>query len=363
VSPVVPENSSALGGLTLRDQAFSLISTISLLLSTAASMFRLRPVLVLENVALQHQLQVLQRSGKRPRFRPIDRGLWILLSRLWVEWRGSLVLVKPETVVGWHREGFRVYWRWKSRKPGRPRVPKEVRDLIRRMSPENPTWGAPRINGELLMLGFDIVEPTVSKYLVRPRTPPSQTWKTFLRNHTEAMASIDFFAVPTATFRILYVFVVLSHGRRRILHFNVTESPSAAWTARQLIEAFPWDTAPTYLLRDRDRIYGLEFQRTALNIGIEEVRISPHSPWENPNVERLIGSVRRECLDHVIIFNEKHLRKVLLGYVEYYTESRTHLGLGKDCPEPRPVEPPELGRIVSITQVGGLHHRYTRIAA
>jgi transposase InsO family protein len=326
-------------------------------------MFRSRRALALENLALRHQLQVLQRSGKRPRFRPIDWGLWVLLSRLWTEWRGSLVLVKPETVIGWHRKGFRLYWRWKSRRPGRPRVPKEVRDLIRRMSLENPSWGAPRVHGELLMLGFDIAEPTVSKYMARPRTPPSQTWKAFLRNHTEAIASIDFFTVPTATFRILYVLVVLSHGRRRILHFNVTDSPSAVWTARQLIEAFPWDTAPRYLLRDRDRIFGLEFRRTVLNLGIEEIRISPHSPWQNPFVERVIGSIRRECLDHMIIFNEKHLRRVLREYFRYYTESRTHLGLGKDCPEPRLVESPEMGPIISIPQVGGLHHRYTRKAA
>jgi len=336
---------------------------LSLLLRAAASIFRSRRVLVLENLALRHQLQVLQRSGKRPRFRPIDRGLWVLLSRLWAEWRGSLVLVKPETVVCWHRKGFRLYWRWKSGKPGRPRVPKDVRDLIRRMSIENPTWGAPRIHGELLMLGIDIAEPTVSKYMVQPRKPPSQTWKTFLRNHVGDMVSIDFFTVPTATFRILYVLVILSHGRRRIVHFNVTDSPSSLWTARQLIQAFPWDTAPKYLLRDRDSIYGLEFERAVFNLDVEEIKISPHSPWQNPYVERLIGSIRRECLDPMIVFNENHLRRVLREYFRYYTDSRTHLGLNKDCPESRSVEPPEMGKIVSIPQVGGLHHRYTRKAA
>ncbi|MFH1681821.1 MAG: integrase core domain-containing protein [Candidatus Eisenbacteria bacterium] len=271
--------------------------------------------------------------------------------------------MKPETVVGWHRKGFRLYWRWKSRKPGRPPVPKEVRDLIRRMSLENPLWGAPHIHGDLLKLGFDVAEPTVSKYMVRPRKPPSQTWLPFLRNHIGAMASVDFFTVPTVTFRILCVFVVLSHGRRRIVHFNVTDSPSSLWTARQLIQAFPWDSAPRYLVRDRDKIYGLEFQRTVLNLGIEEVRISPHAPWQNPYVERAIGSIRRECLDHIIIFNERHLRRVLREYFRYYTESRTHLGLAKDCPEPRSVEPPEMGRVIAIPQVGGLHHRYRRIAA
>jgi len=169
---------------------------VSLLLRTAASMSRSRRALVLENIVLRHQLQVLQRSGKRPRFRPIDRGLWVLLSRLWTEWRGSLVLVKPDTVVRWHRKGFRLYWRWRSRKPGRPRVPKEVRDHIRKMSIENPTWGAPHIHGELLKLGIDVAEPSVSKYMVRPKTPPSQTWKTFLRNHVDDLVSIDFFRRP-----------------------------------------------------------------------------------------------------------------------------------------------------------------------
>jgi transposase InsO family protein len=326
-------------------------------------MLRSRQALVLENLALRHQLQVLQRSGKRPRFRPLDRGFWVLLSRLWTEWRDLLVLVKPDTVVRWHRKGFRLYWRWRSGKPGRPQVSKDVRDLIRRMSLENPLWGAPHIHGELLKLGIDVAEPTVSKYMVRPRKPPSQTWKTFLHNHLDEMVSLDFFTVPTATFRILYVLVFLSHGRRRIVHFNVTDSPSSLWTARQLIEAFPWDTAPRYLLRDRDKIYGLEFERTVFHLGIEEVRISPHSPWQNPYVERVIGSIRRECLDHMIIFNENHLRRVLRQYFRYYTESRTHLGLGKDCPEPRAVESPEMGEIVAIPQVGGLHHRYARVAA
>jgi len=213
------------------------------------------------------------------------------------------------------------------------------------------------------MLGIDIAEPTVSNDRVRPKKPPSQTWKAFLHNHLDEMVSLDFFTVPTATFRILYVLVILSHGRRRIIHFNVTDSPSSLWTARQLIEAFPWDTAPRYMLRDRDKIYGLEFQRTVSNLGIEEIRISPHSPWQNPYVERVIGSIRRECLDHVIIFNEKHLRRVLREYFRYYAESRTHLGLDKDCPVPRPVERPEMGNVVAIPQVGGLHHRYTRRAA
>jgi putative transposase len=238
-----------------------------------------------------------------------------------------------------------------------------VRTLIRRMSRENPLWGAPKIHGELLKLGIDMGETSVAKYMVKPTKPRSQTWLTFLRNHTDVMASIDFFTVPTATFRILYVFLILSHSRRQIIHYNVTDSPSSVWTARQLIQAFPWDTAPKYLLRDGDHIYGPEVQRAIYNLGCEQIRTSPRSPWQNPFVERVIGSIRRECLDHVIIFHENHLRKVLRGYIEYYRESRTHLGLNKDCPESRSVEPPAMGKVVSIPQVGGLHHRYTRVAA
>jgi putative transposase len=234
-------------------------------------------------------------------------------------------------------------------------VSAEVRNLIRRMSRENPLWGAPKIHGELLKLGFEIGETTVAKYMVKPTKPRSQTWLTFLHNHTKEMVSIDFFTMPTATFQILYVFLVLSHDRRKVLHCNVTDSPSAAWTGRQLLQAFPWDTAPKYLLRDRDGIYGHEFQRAAHNLGLEQVKIAPKAPWQNPYVERLIGSIRRECLDHVIIFNENHLRRVLREYIRYYHKSRTHLGLGKDCPESRHVEPPVMGKIVAIPQVGGLH--------
>lgn len=336
---------------------------ISQLLSLASSLGKSRRTLVLENLALRHQLQVLQRSGRKARLSRADRGFWVLLSRLWADWRDAIFVVKPETVVGWHRQGFRLYWRWKCRKPGRPKVSAEVRALIRRMSWENPLWGAPRIHAELIKLGIDIGETSVGKYMVKPTKPRAQTWLTFLRNHTDAMASIDFFTVPTATFKILYVFVVLSHCRRKVLHFNVTDSPTAAWTGRQLIEAFPWDTAPKYLLRDRDGIYGLEFERVAHNLRVKQIRISPRSPWQNPYVDRVIGSIRRECLDHVIIFSENHLRRVLRNYFEYYHESRTHLGLGKDCPESRPVDPPDMGTIVAIPQVGGLHHRYTRVAA
>jgi putative transposase len=321
--------------------------------------------LALENLALRHQLEVLGRNAKKPRFTNLDRSLWIVISRLWADWRKSLIVVQPETVVRWHRRGFRMYWRWKCRPkwPGRQRVSKEIRDLIGEMSQANPLWGAPRIHGELLKLGIEVSQATVSKYMVRHPKPPSQSWRTFLNNHAKDIVSIDFFTVPTATFRVLYVFLVLSNKRRRIVHFNATESPTAAWISQQIIEAFPWDTAPRYLMRDRDKKYGDKFIRCLESMDIEQVLISVRSPWQNPYVERVIGSIRRECLDHTIIFGENHLRRVLKEYFRYYHQSRTHLGLEKDCPEPRLVEPADSGKIRAERMVGGLHHRYYRQAA
>jgi putative transposase len=231
------------------------------------------------------------------------------------------------------------------------------------MSRDNPLWGAPKIHGELLKLGITLSQATVSKYMTRHRKPPSQSWKTFLTNHAPDIVSVDFFTVPTATFRVLFVFLVLSNQRRRIVHFNVTDSPSADWAGQRIVEAFPCDTALKYMIRDRDGKYGEEFVRRVESLGIKQVLISTRSPWQNPHVERVIGSIRRECLDHVIVFGEQHLRRVLRDYFAYYHGSRTHLGLGKDCPTPRPVEPPDLGFIHSEPMVGGLHHRYFREAA
>jgi putative transposase len=288
-----------------------------------------------------------------------------VLLRFWKGWRESLAIVQPETVIRWHREGFRLYWRWKSRpkRPGRPKVPREIRDLIGQMSEANPLWGAPRIHGELLKLGIEIGQATVSKYMTRRRKPPSQTWRTFLENHAKDIVSVDFFTVPTATFRVLFVFLMLSNARRRVVHFDVTAAPSATWSGQQVAEAFPWDTAPRFLLRDRDGIYGQEFRQRVSGMGIEEVVMAASSPWQNPFVERLIGSVRRECVDHVIIFSEKQLRRLLRSYFSYYQGSRTHLGLGKDCPDPRLIESPDQGSVQSEPMVGGLHHRYFRRAA
>ena len=285
--------------------------------------------------------------------------------RLWSGWRRALVIVKPETVLAWHRRGFRLYWRWKirNRGPGRPKVSRDVRALIRRMYLSNPGWGARRIHGELLKLGIDVGETSVALYMVRGRKPPSQTWRTFLDNHLHQIVAVDFFVVPTLTFRVLFVFVVLAHDRRRILHFNVTSHPTAEWTAQQIREAFPWETAPRFLLRDRDGIYGKTFRDCVDAMGVEEIKTAPRSPWQNPFAERLIGSIRRECLDHVIVFNERSLKRILRSYVDYYQNFRTHLSPNKDAPITRQVQPPKLGRVIEMPVVGGLHHRYLRKAA
>jgi transposase InsO family protein len=242
-------------------------------------------------------------------------------------------------------------------------VPKEVRQLIRMLSRENPLWGAPHIHGELLKLGITIGETSVSKYMVRHRQPPSQAWRTFLDNHLKTMVSVDFLVVPTIRFQMLYVFLVLAHERRRIRHLAVTAHPTAEWTAQQMREAFRWDTAPRYLLRDRDRIFGQEFVKQVRAMGIKQVLSAPRSPWQRAYVERVIGTIRRECLDHLIGFNERSLHRHLQACVEYYHQNRVHLALEKDTPEPRPIQPPESGRIVSIPVLGGLHHRYERRAA
>jgi len=337
-----------------------------MMLVMISSAMKSRAALELENIALRHQLGVLQRSAKkRLALNNADRLFWIGLSCMWAEWRSALKIVKPDTVIAWHRNAFRKFWTWKVRrgKPGRPAVSAEIRALIRRMSRENPGWGAPRIHGELLKLSIDIGETSVSKYLVRSRKPPSQTWRTFLENHLQSLVSVDFFIVPTVRFQILYVFLVLAHERRRIVHFAVTAHPTAEWTAHQLREAFPWDSAPRYLLRDRDRIFGHEFVEQVKVMGIEQVLSAPRSPWQRAHIERLIGSIRRECLDHMIVFNEHSLRRHLRAYADYYHGTRTHLALQKDCPEPRAVQPPDAGPIVSIAEVGGLHHRYERRAA
>jgi putative transposase len=315
-------------------------SSLMLLFSTLLAGFRSRIALQTEILALRHQITVLRRSVNRPKLEAWDRFLWVGLHRFCPQWRSSLVIVKPETVIAWHRKGFRLFWTWKCRngKSGRPGISKDICELIRTMSKNNPLWGAPRIHGELLKLGINVSQASIAKYIVRHHKPPSQTWHTFLKNHSQQLASMDFFAVPTISFRILYVFLILSHERRRVIHFNVTSHPTAEWTSQQLLHAFPYDSAPRYLIRDRDCIYGGIVQQRLNELGVRQVLTAPRSPWQSPYVERLIGSIRRECLDHIITINDESLRATLRAYFSYYHDSRCHLGLNKDSPESREIQ-------------------------
>ncbi len=327
---------------------------------------RSRATLQLEIEALRHQVAVLHRNNPtRPRLNAWDRSLWVLLRSTLPSWKQALVIVKPETVVGWHRKGFRLLWRFKCRqkKAGRPLIPLETRELIRKISRENPNWGVPRIQGELKMLGIKVSDATVRKYRVRVAKPSSQSWKTFLANHSKEIRAVDFFVLPTFRFKLLFCFVVLSHDRRKILHTAVTTHPTAQWTAQQVTEAFPWDTAPTYLLRDNDKIYGEVYRKRLDSMGIQDKKTALRSPWQNPYVERVIGSIRRECFNHIIPINERHARQVLKEYAIYYNESRTHLSLNKDSPEGRRKQTPYNGNVISIPVLGGLHHLYERHAA
>jgi len=340
------------------------LSVVVSLLFALRSSTRSRTALHLEILALRHQLAVVNRS-RRPRLRltAADRVLWTWLSRTWSGWRPALVLVKPDTVLAWHRRGFRLFWAWKSRhRTGRPAAASEIRTLVHRMATANPLWGAPRIHGELQKLGIAVSQSTVAKYMPRRDTPPSQTWRTFLANHVGQIVAADFIVVPTVTYRLLFVLVILAHDRRRIVHMAVIDHPTAAWTAQQLRNAFPDDLAPRYLLHDRDAAF-TDIGSTIAAMKINEVVTAPRSPWQNAYVERLIGSIRRECLDHIIVLSPDGLQRVLAEYVAYYMTARTHLSLGKDSPTSRPVSSSSTGRVVEIPQVNGLHHRYERAAA
>ena len=326
-----------------------------------ADLFKSRSRLEAENLFLRHQLNiVLRRAPPRLRLHRVDRALLVWMTRLWPGLLGMTQVVQPETILRWHRTGFKAFWRWKSRnRAGRPKIDRGLRDLIQRMSKENPQWGAARIHGELLMLGFEVAQSTVSKYMVRGGPPPSQSWKTFLHNHAEAIAAIDMCVVPTLTFDRLFAFLVLGHGRRQLLWFEVTRHPTAEWLARQITEAFPWELAPAYLVRDNDGAYGHVFTSRLRVMGIRDRPISPRSPWQNGHMERLIGTVRRECLDRMLIFGAAHLRRVLASYAAYYNQARTHLALHKDAPLHRAVQ--RSGSIVAIPILAGLHHKYVRI--
>jgi transposase InsO family protein len=314
-----------------------------------------------EILILRQQLLVLnRRSSVRLRLRNIDRLILVWLYRFFPFLLDAVVVVKPETLLRWHRRGFRYYWRWKSwRRGGRPRIDRDISELIRRMSRENPLWGAPRIHGELLMLGIDLSESTVGRYMIKTGRPRSQCWKTFLHNHAAGLAAIDLFVVRTISFKLLYGLVILRHARRRLVRIAVTSNPTAEWIAGQVTEAFPWDEAPRHLIRDRDGAFGPAYARRIRAMGIRDHPVAARSPWQNGHVERLIGSIRHECLDHVVVLGEAHLRRVLKTYAGYYNSVRTHLSLDKDAPNYRRSQ--RIGNIVSMPVLGGLHHQYFRV--
>lgn len=339
---------------------------VCLLFSLPVRVLRNRRDLLLENLALRQQLSALKRRHRRPSLAAIDKLFWVAIQKLWSGWKHSLVFVTPETVVRWHRAGFRLYWAWLSRRghrTGRKRISKELRELIFKMAAENTTWGAPRIHAELQMLGFAVSERTVSRWLKRaPRDPERRNrWRAFLRNHREAIAAMDFFTVPTLSFGVLYCFFIIAHDRRRILHFNVTANPTSHWVVQQLREAFPFELSHKYMICDRDLKFSAEVIAAIKTMGIKPKRTSFQSPWQNGVAERWIESCRKDLLDHVMVLNEQHLRRLLSEYVRYYHEDRTHLGLGKQTPGDR-TRSAERGRVIAWPRLGGLHHRYARVA-
>ena len=337
-----------------------MIALISLLFALLASPFRSKSALEAESAALHQQILVLRRKLRgRVRLSNGDRLFFVWLYRLFPSITRAMLIIRPDTLVRWHRAGFRHYWRWKSRgRVGRPRIDRDLRALIRRMSAENVLWGAPRIHGELLKLGFEVAQSTVASYMVKRHGPPSQTWRTFLRNHAPDIAAVDLLVVPTISFGLLYGLVVIRIARRNLVWVNVTAHPTAEWVAQQLTEAFPWQEAPRHLIRDRDAVYGGVFIKRLSAMGIRDHPTAPRSPWQNAYAERLIGSIRRECLDRVVVTGEAHLRQILRRYADYYNRARTHRSLGKDCPTHRPVQ--TTGSISSAPVIGGLHHVYAR---
>jgi putative transposase len=339
---------------------------IGLCIGTLVRLLRARRSLLLENLALRQQLAVLKRRHPRPRLDLLDKLFWVAVRRFWSGWKQALLVVSPETVVRWHRSGFALYWCAISKARGvvgRRRISKEVRDLIFRIVMENPTWGAPRIHGELLMLGFDVSERTISRWMRRvPRDAErAKRWLAFLRNHREVIAAMDFFTVPTFTFGVLYCLFVIGHGRRRVLHFSVTRHPTSTWIVQQLRKAFPYQWAPSFLIFDRDAKYGLEVSIAVRSMAIQAIRTSFRCPWQNGIAERWVESCRRNLLDHVIAINECHLKRLLSEYIRYYHEDRTHLGLDKETPGDR-MRSISSGQVLGRARLGGLHHRYDRAA-
>ena len=338
-----------------------MIALICFVLAVLASPFKSNIRLEAKNAVLRHQLIVLRRKLKgRARLTNHDRWFLVQLYRWFPSILPALVIIRPETLVRWHRAGFRHYWRWKSRRRrGRPQIETELRALIRQLSTENLLWGAPRIHGELLKLGFSVAQSSVAKYMVKRRGPPSQEWRTFLRNHAPDIAAMDLFEVPTIGVKLLYGFVIIRLDRRNLVWIGVTINPTAEWVARQITEAFPWDDAPRFMIRDRDRSYSTVVTRRLRAMGIRDKPTAPASPWQNGFTERLIGSIRRECLDHIIVLGKEHLRRILKNYADYYNGVRTHRSLNKDPPVSRQVQ--RSGVINSRAILGGLHRQYVRI--
>jgi transposase InsO family protein len=303
-----------------------MIGLLCFVLAVLGMPFKSKLRLEAENAVLRHQLVVLRRRlHGRVRLTNQDRWFLMQLYRWFPSILKVLTIIRPETLVRWHQAGFRHYWRWKShQRGGRPQIEAELRGLIRRMSIENPLWGAPRIHGELLKLGFEVAQSSVAKYMVKRRGRPSQGWRTFLRNHAPDIAAMDLFVVPTIGFNVLYAYIIVRLDRRELVCISVTTHPTAEWVARQITEAFPWNEAPCYMIRDRDRIYGSVVTRRLRAMGIRDKPTAPASPWQNGFAERLIGSIRRECLDHIIVLGEAHLRGILRSYARYYNPASEH---------------------------------------
>ena len=340
------------------------VALVAIIVRVIRAVARSRAGLILDNLALRQQVTALKRERPRPHLDDGDRGFWVALREAWPGWIDRLVIVTPETVVKWHRQRFKRYWTrisHENRSPGRPKVSSGVSKLIRETALDN-AWGAPRIHGELVKLGFKVSEATVSRYMPRRRPDPGkvQRWTTFLRNHKDSIAAMDFFTVPTIHLRVLYCFFIIEHARRRVLHFNATFNPTSAWVIQQLREAFPYDTAPGYLILDRDSIFSTAVVAFLKASGTKPSRTAYRSPWQNPVAKRWIGGARRDLFDHIVVFGEKHAVRLARLYVDYFHEDRTHLGLGKDTPDRRAVTPraSATAKVVALPRVGGLHHRY-----
>jgi putative transposase len=340
----------------LKNLALLIIEFFRLLLKS-------RKELILENLMLRQQLNIYKRKNKKPKLENIDRIILVWMSKIFNKWKSALVVVKVSTLIGWHKKGFKLYWKRKSRRVGRPSIDWELIKLIQRMQKENPTWSAQRIQGELVKLGLDVPNNTVAKYMRKPKADPKkcQRWLTFLRNHAKYTVGIDFAVVRTISFKAIYVFIAISHDRRKILHFGISSNPHSQWAIQQLRETFAFNKTTKYVIRDNDRIFSENFKRTIKRFGLKDKPTAFRSPWQNPICERVIGTLRRECLDHMIILNEKHLHDVLHEYInDYYNVSRTHMSLEKDSPEHRPTQ--TNGKIKAKPILGGLHHIYRRVA-